>query len=195
MWTCATAVTAVQLLPGKTCRGKKTVLTQSSLDNYSWKLINKWKKSRAYISSLSRVREQSYNREVSILIPVFVFLLLSGMGICSAAVNPHTVKDRCRCPVCLVKTQSPGRGFFGFLIYTVLIRYQWSQWWKIRSRATGILSLSLSFSSPARLLCTISGHRQSVRNPNLGKRQSHHVEGVCLTHIPAFVKFILNSTF
>ena len=69
-----------------------------------------------------------------------------------ATVNPHKVRDRCRCPVCLVRTQSSGRGFSSFLIYTVLIRYQWSRRLKIRSRAGGILSLSLSFfSSPVPL--------------------------------------------
>ena len=69
-----------------------------------------------------------------------------------ATVNPHKVRDRCRCPVCLVWTHSSGRGFFSFLIYTVLIRYQWSRRLKIRSRARGILSLSLSFF----LSCTAS---------------------------------------
>lgn len=65
-----------------------------------------------------------------------------------ATVNPLKVRDRHSCPGCLVPTQSRGRDFFSFSIYTVLIRYQWSQRLKIRLWAGGILSLSLSFFIP-----------------------------------------------
>lgn len=133
------------------------------------------------MSSLSRVQEQSYNREVSILIAIFVFLLLSDMGICSAAVNPHKSERQMQMPCLSCIDTVLRRGFLQ--LPDLHCSYQISVIPEIEDQILGrrclvlVLVFFLSCTKASHSIQWIQGICQGFTQ---GERRSHHMERVCV---------------